>query len=192
MLHRRTALERECMSSASLVAALYLYFLLADTLGRGDLHVCICVSRAVCIRKEFEFFQVPFSWNFYIIQYNMYIYNTFESAFEVSENFRGSYAAWYMHEPEQRKLQDCSLAQRQYSTRFAPTCRYEGEMELLKRCIKADEIGGSLSRSHSPRWTTPGAMAERLRMQANRGRKPRRRHGEDLEYRATIHVKFHK
>ena len=82
-------------------------------------------------------------------------YYTFESAFEVSGNFRGSYAARYMHEAEQRKLQDCSLAQRPYSMRFAPTCGYVGEREQLQRCIKADEIGCS----HSPRWMRPGALA---------------------------------
>ena len=37
-------------------------------------------------------------------------YYTFESAFEVSGNFRDSYAARYMYDAEQRKLQDCSLA----------------------------------------------------------------------------------
>ena len=51
-------------------------------------------------------------------------YYTFESAFEVSRNFLGSYTARYKHEAEQRKLQECSLAQRQYSTRFAPTFEY--------------------------------------------------------------------
>ena len=73
-----------------------------------------------------------------------------ESAFELSGNgnFRSSYAARSRHEVEQRKQQDCSLDQRQYSTRFAPTFGYVGERKPWQRCIKADEIGCENSHSH--------------------------------------------
>ena len=46
LLGRRTRLQRE---SSALPAAARHTFLLTDTLGRGDLHVCVRVSRAVCI-----------------------------------------------------------------------------------------------------------------------------------------------
>ena len=97
LLRRRTELERE-RESGALLAAAQPNFLLTNTLGRGDLHVCICVSRAVCIvmelelslrfpshgsstrshvpAMELEFFQVPFSRNLNIVQYSMYILNS--------------------------------------------------------------------------------------------------------------------
>ena len=87
LLGRRIRLESE--SSASLAAARH-SFPLTYRLGRGNLDV----SRVVCITMELElslrfpshgtstrshvpaveleFFQVPFSWNLNIVQYNMY------------------------------------------------------------------------------------------------------------------------
>ena len=52
LLHRRTELERE--RAARRMLPLDHTFSLADTLGGGYLHVCICVSRAVCIVRELE------------------------------------------------------------------------------------------------------------------------------------------